>query len=92
MSKYKSAIEKIIVSEATFQNSPEREIEPSWINFFYGNNGSGKTTIQHIFALFFETDSAVRVGEFPLHVIGNGNGVSISGQRPLDFRCSKILE
>ena len=48
MSKYKSAIEKIIVSEATFQNSPEREIEPSWINFFYGNNGSGKTTISRM--------------------------------------------
>ena len=48
MSKYKSAIEKIVVSEATFQNSPEREIEPSWINFFYGNNGSGKTTISRM--------------------------------------------
>lgn len=48
MSKYKSAIEKIVVSEATFQNSPEREIEPSWINFFYGNNGSGETTISRM--------------------------------------------
>lgn len=48
MSKYKSAIEKIVVSEATFQNSTQREIVPSWINFFYGNNGSGKTTISRM--------------------------------------------
>jgi len=48
MSKYKSAIEKIVVSEATFQDSPDREIVPTWINFFYGNNGSGKTTISRM--------------------------------------------
>ena len=45
MSKYKSAIEKITVTDATFEQSTEREIEPSWINFFYGNNGTGKSTI-----------------------------------------------
>ena len=45
MSKYKSAIEKITVTDATFEKSVERDIEPTWINFFFGNNGSGKTTI-----------------------------------------------
>ena len=45
MSKYKSAIERITVTDATFKRSTEREIEPTWINFFFGNNGSGKTTI-----------------------------------------------
>jgi wobble nucleotide-excising tRNase len=43
--RYQQGIEKISVTEATFAKSTERVIEPSWINFFYGNNGSGKTTI-----------------------------------------------
>jgi len=45
MSKYKSVIEKITVNDATFKESSEREFTPSWINFFYGNNGTGKSTI-----------------------------------------------
>ena len=45
MGKYITAIEKIVVTGATFKNSAEREFSPSWINFFYGNNGTGKSTI-----------------------------------------------
>ncbi|GHU54929.1 hypothetical protein FACS1894132_10290 [Clostridia bacterium] len=43
--RYKQGIEKITVTDATFAQSSECVIEPTWINFFYGNNGSGKTTI-----------------------------------------------
>ncbi len=45
MAKYRTAIEKIIVADATFRDSLAREFSPSWINFFYGNNGTGKSTI-----------------------------------------------
>ena len=38
MSKYKNVIEKITVTDARFKQSTECVIEPSWINFFYGNN------------------------------------------------------
>ena len=40
--KMKSAIEKIIVNEGTFDGE---EIIPNYINFFYGKNGAGKTSI-----------------------------------------------
>jgi wobble nucleotide-excising tRNase len=45
--RYKQGITQITLTEATFANSPAkmRTIEPTWINFFFGNNGSGKTTI-----------------------------------------------
>ncbi|GHV30139.1 hypothetical protein FACS1894167_10500 [Synergistales bacterium] len=43
--RYKQGIEKFVVTDATFASSVKREIVPSWINFFFGNNGSGKTTI-----------------------------------------------
>ena len=43
--KYKGVIDTLTLSDATFKNSTEREIEPSWINYFYGNNGTGKSTI-----------------------------------------------
>jgi wobble nucleotide-excising tRNase len=42
MSKYKSAIEKITLNAATFSGET---VEPSYINFFFGNNGTGKSTI-----------------------------------------------
>ncbi|MDR0918716.1 MAG: AAA family ATPase, partial [Oscillospiraceae bacterium] len=41
--KYQIAITKVkLMQVATFQNI---EFEPSYINFFYGNNGTGKSTI-----------------------------------------------
>jgi wobble nucleotide-excising tRNase len=40
--KMTSAIEKITLNTATFN---EDVIEPSFINFFYGRNGTGKSTI-----------------------------------------------
>lgn len=40
--KMTSAIEKITLDVATFSGVP---VEPTLINFFYGNNGTGKTTI-----------------------------------------------
>ena len=40
--KATSAIEKIIVNEGTFTDEP---ISPNYINFFFGKNGSGKTSI-----------------------------------------------
>ena len=40
--KMTSAIEEIVVNEGTFNNE---KINPTFINFFYGKNGSGKTSI-----------------------------------------------
>ena len=40
--KMKSVIEKITLNEATFNNEV---IEPTFVNFFYGKNGAGKSTI-----------------------------------------------
>ena len=40
--KISSAIEKIMLNSATFRGV---EIIPTFINFFYGNNGTGKSTI-----------------------------------------------
>ncbi len=40
--KMTSAIEEIVVNEGTFH---EEKISPNYINFFYGKNGSGKTSI-----------------------------------------------
>ena len=39
--KMKSAIEKITLNDATFSNEV---IEPTYVNFFYGKNGAGKST------------------------------------------------
>lgn len=43
--KYDGVIEKITVADATFKGSTQNEIVPTWINYFYGNNGTGKSTI-----------------------------------------------
>jgi len=43
--KYKGTIDKIEVTAATFEKSAQREFEPTYINYFYGNNGTGKSTI-----------------------------------------------
>lgn len=40
--KMKSAIEKITLNDATFTNEV---VEPTFVNFFYGRNGAGKSTI-----------------------------------------------
>lgn len=40
--KMPSAIEKIMLNAATFHGV---SVEPTLINFFYGNNGTGKSTI-----------------------------------------------
>lgn len=50
--KIPSAIEKITINAATFHDVT---IEPTLINFFYGNNGTGKTTI----ATEIHTDSGL---------------------------------
>lgn len=43
--KMTSAIEKIVLNAATFSGAT---IEPTFINFFYGNNGTGKSTIAKV--------------------------------------------
>lgn len=40
--KMKSAIEKITLNDATFTGEV---VEPTFVNFFYGRNGAGKSTI-----------------------------------------------
>lgn len=40
--KMQSAIERITLNDATFTGEV---IEPTFVNFFYGKNGAGKTTI-----------------------------------------------
>ena len=40
--KMQSAIERITLNDATFTGEV---IEPTFINFFYGKNGAGKSTI-----------------------------------------------
>lgn len=45
--KIPSIIKKIVLSDATFEGADlsARTIEPTFVNFFFGKNGSGKTTI-----------------------------------------------
>ena len=45
--KLQSVIQKISLTEATFEGASEeaRTIKPCFVNFFFGKNGSGKTTI-----------------------------------------------
>lgn len=43
--KCSSAIIKVILNEATFHN---QSFEPTYINFLFGNNGSGKSTIAKV--------------------------------------------
>lgn len=44
MEKLKSEITSVVISDATFKkNSPI--IHPTFINYFFGNNGTGKSTI-----------------------------------------------
>lgn len=45
MSKYPSAITKVVLDEATFHN---QSFEPTYINFLFGNNGSGKSTVAKV--------------------------------------------
>lgn len=40
--KMQSAIEKMTLNDATFSNEP---LTPTYVNFFYGKNGAGKSTI-----------------------------------------------
>lgn len=40
--KMTSAIKKLVLTDATFNNET---VEPTFINFFYGRNGAGKSTI-----------------------------------------------
>ena len=48
MKKYKSVIEKVVVTDATFKNSTANNFEPTWINYFYGNNGTGKSESDYV--------------------------------------------
>lgn len=43
--KVPSAITNIMLNRATFTNVPIDEI--TFVNFFYGNNGAGKSSIAH---------------------------------------------
>ena len=43
--KVPSAIENITLSRATFTNVPITDL--TFVNFFYGNNGAGKSSIAH---------------------------------------------
>ena len=49
--KQKSVIERIHVDDATFHGV---DVEPTYINFFFGNNGTGKSTIAKVFKKFPE--------------------------------------
>ena len=40
--KMTSAIQKLVLTDATFNGET---VEPTFINFFYGKNGAGKSTI-----------------------------------------------
>ena len=42
--KIKSEITRIDLSDASYKNS-HAFIEPTYVNFFFGNNGAGKSTI-----------------------------------------------
>lgn len=42
MDKRKSAIEKVVLNAPTYDNVP---FEPTFINFFFGRNGAGKSTV-----------------------------------------------
>lgn len=42
--KIKSEIIRIDLSDASYKDSPAY-IEPTYVNFFFGNNGAGKSTI-----------------------------------------------
>ena len=44
MGKIHGAITRINLSDATFKGTGEC-IEPTYINYFFGNNGTGKSTI-----------------------------------------------
>ncbi len=46
LEKVKSAIEEVVVSTPTFHNV---SFHPTYINFFYGKNGTGKTSIAGMF-------------------------------------------
>ena len=43
--KVPSAIQNITLSRATFTNVPITDL--TFVNFFYGNNGAGKSSIAH---------------------------------------------
>ena len=43
-SKIPGAITKITLDEATYKGTGEH-FEPTYINYFFGNNGTGKSTI-----------------------------------------------
>ena len=45
--KMMSAIQKLVLTDATFNGET---VEPTFINFFYGKNGAGKSTILGRFA------------------------------------------
>ena len=45
--KKKSIIEEVKVGEATYEDKPQK-FTPTFINFFFGKNGSGKSTIARV--------------------------------------------
>lgn len=61
MNKYKSVIEKVTITDATFKDSSQNEFVPSWINYFYGNNGTGKSTIARTLKSLTDDDYVMRV-------------------------------
>ena len=45
MEKRKSAIEKVVIEGRSYDHE---EFEPTFINFFFGRNGAGKSTISEM--------------------------------------------
>ena len=74
MKKYKSVIEKVIVADATFKNSTANSFEPTWINYFYGNNGTGKSTIARaikaLTGLTWNSGGGKSVADYVIRVFG----------------------
>ena len=45
LNKNESVITELVVTDATFKDSSDNKCHPTFINSFFGNNGTGKSTL-----------------------------------------------